>query len=137
MVYAIDSQYAAAEFNAVTRRNKLFTAITRSRAWVRITGYGDRMEEVIGAEAEAVRQNGYDLKFEIPTASELATLRHIHRDRPEGDEVTVKKATAGVSAFLEAVERGEMDLHDLPPDIRTRLIRINTPEPDDEEDGGQ
>lgn len=38
MVYAIDAQYAAADFNAVTRRNKLFTAITRSRAWVRIQG---------------------------------------------------------------------------------------------------
>jgi superfamily I DNA and RNA helicase len=124
MVYAIDSQYAASEFNAVTRRNKLFTAITRSRSWVRITGYGDKMEEVIAAEAAAVRDNDYKLSFTIPNGAALAKLRHIHRDRPDGEEATVKKATAGVSTFLEAVERGEMDLHDLPPDIRTRLTRL-------------
>lgn len=134
MVYAIDSQYAASEFNAVTRRNKLFTAITRSRAWVRITGYGDPMKDVIVAESAAVRENDYKLSFTIPTAPELAELRHIHRDRPEGEEATVKKATAGVAAFLEAVERGEMDLYDLPPDLRTRLTRIRSSAADDEAD---
>lgn len=135
MVYAIDSQYAASEFNAVTRRNKLFTAITRSRAWVRITGYGDQMKDVIVPESAAVRDNDYKLSFTIPTGPELAKLRHIHRDRPEGEEATVKKATAGVAAFLEAVERGEMDLFDLPPDIRTRLTRIKGTTADAEEDG--
>ncbi|MET3963094.1 superfamily I DNA and RNA helicase [Marmoricola sp. OAE513] len=132
MVYAIDSQYAASEFNAVSRRNKLFTAITRSRAWVRITGYGEKMEEVIAAEAAAVRDNDYKLSFTIPTGAALAKLRHIHRDRPEGEEATVKKATAGVAAFLEAVERGEMDLYDLPPDIRTRLTRLRGSTGDDD-----
>ena len=42
MVYAIDSQYASLAFNEITRRNTLFTAITRSRAWVRIVGWGER-----------------------------------------------------------------------------------------------
>src|SRR5690606_23250168 len=36
MVYVMDAQYADKERNLVTRRNILFTAITRSRAWVRI-----------------------------------------------------------------------------------------------------
>lgn len=137
MVYAIDSQYAALEFNAVTRRNKLFTAITRSRAWVRITGYGDQMKNVIAAESAAIRDNDYKLSFTIPTGPELAKLRHIHRDRTEGEEATVKKATAGIAAFLEAVERGEMDLYDLPPNIRTRLTRLQDNPVGAEEDGDQ
>lgn len=125
MVYAVDSHYAAADFNAVTRRNKLFTAITRSRAWVRITGWGDGMQ-VIQDEVNAVSQRGFKLEFTIPTARQLAQLRHIHRDRPEGDEEAVRRATQGISTFLEAVERGEMDLHDLPADLRTRLTLLRS-----------
>src|SRR5207253_8828734 len=43
MVYVIDGQYAAAQTNTVSHRNTLFTAITRSRAWVRICGWGEAM----------------------------------------------------------------------------------------------
>jgi len=125
MVYAVDSQYSATDFNAVTRRNTLFTAITRSRAWVRITGWGDRMQ-MIQDEAGAVSQRGYKLEFTIPTARQLAQMRHIHRDRPDGAEETVRRATEGISMFLEAVERGEMDLYDLPPNLRTRLTMLRS-----------
>lgn len=125
MVYVLDAQYAAADFNAVSRRNTLFTAITRSRAWVRITGWGEQMT-VIKSEIDKVIANRFQLEFTIPTASELAELRHIHRDRSVHDEETVRRATEGVAAFLEAVERGEMDLLDLPPSLRTKLSRLQT-----------
>ena len=46
MVYAVDSQYAVRNFNEVTGRNTLFTAITRSRAWVRIVGWGNDMAAI-------------------------------------------------------------------------------------------
>jgi len=120
MVYAVDTQRAAQHFNAVTRRNTLFTAITRSRAWVRLTGWGESMAP-IAAEVGTVAEKGFKLSFEVPTAEELAALRHIHRDRPPEEEASVKKATKGLSAFLEAVDRGELDLADLPPGLRTRL----------------
>lgn len=83
MVYAVDSQHALSDFNAVTRRNALFTAITRSRAWIRIVGWGKGMP-VIAAEAATVVQHEFQLSFTIPTAEELATLWHIHRDRWRG-----------------------------------------------------
>jgi superfamily I DNA and RNA helicase len=133
MVYAIDSQYAARDFNAVTRRNTLFTAITRSRAWVRIIGWGDEMNS-IAAEARSVAGNAFRLDFTIPTREQLSKLRHIYRVRSAEDEESVRKATEGLSAFLEAIERGEMDLHDLPPDMRTRLItRLQMEEPGDDD----
>ncbi|WP_341395554.1 DEAD/DEAH box helicase [Arthrobacter sp. G119Y2] len=122
MVYAIDSQFASSDFNSVTRRNSLFTAITRSRAWVRITGFGDKMS-TITSEATEVVNNGYQLKFPIPTKAELAELRHVHRDRPEREEAAIKKATDSLMTFLEAIERGELDIQDLPPAVRTRLTR--------------
>jgi superfamily I DNA and RNA helicase len=133
MVYAVDSQYAARNFNEVTRRNTLFTAITRSRAWVRIVGWGNDMA-TIETEARIVAEKAFRLEFTIPTIEKLRTLRHIYRVRPAEDEESIRKATEGLSAFLEAIERGEMDLHDLPPDMRTRLItRVQPEEPGDDD----
>ncbi len=82
MVYVVDAQYANSQWNLVSRRNTLFTAITRSRAWVRLVGSGVDAQPVLD-EARRVKENGYLLKFKIPTAAELAQLRHIHRERPE------------------------------------------------------
>ncbi|WP_151083870.1 DEAD/DEAH box helicase [Nocardioides cynanchi] len=123
MVYAIDAQHAASNFNTVTKRNTLFTAITRSRSWVRITGFGERMPE-IAAEVNRVRDNGFRLEFTVPTSAELAELRHIHRDRSESEEVTVKKGTEALEVFLSALDSGEMDILDLPPSLRTRLTHL-------------
>src|SRR5262249_7479022 len=69
MVYALDSQYAAQDFNAVSRRNTLFTAITRSRAWVRIVGWGPSFAPIAG-ETSTVIANGFRLEFRIPTDDE-------------------------------------------------------------------
>jgi superfamily I DNA and RNA helicase len=133
MVYAIDSQYASLTFNEITRRNTLFTAITRNRAWVRIVGWGSGMTS-IGAEAATVAENSFQLRFAIPDPGKLAKMRHVYRVRPAAEEETVRKATAGLETFLEAFERGEVDLHDLPPALRTRLIaRIQREEPVDDE----
>ena len=58
MVYAMDSHLATRRSTEVTRRNTLFTAITRSRAWVRVVGWGPDMtalltelEHVVGVHA--------------------------------------------------------------------------------------
>jgi superfamily I DNA and RNA helicase len=121
MVYVLDSQHASEEFNIVTRRNTLFTAITRSRAWVRILGWGAGMD-AINQEVEAVRAKGFKLEFQIPTAAELVTLRHVHRDRSDADEDSVRRATEGLQTFIDAYERNEIDFYDLPPALRTRLV---------------
>ena len=121
MVYVVDAQYANSQWNLVSRRNTLFTAITRSRAWVRLVGSGVDAQPVLD-EARRVKENGYLLKFKIPTAAEeLAQLRHIHRERPEEFEEEARKATEGLGVFLDAFGRGVLDLRDLPPAMRTQL----------------
>ncbi len=87
----------------------------------------------IRQEVETVFSNDFKLEFTIPTGSELATLRHLHRDRPEGVEESLRKATEGLSVFLEAYDRGELDLLDLPPELRTRLVlSLQSDSPDDD-----
>lgn len=131
MVYVLDAHYTATNFNAVSRRNTLFTAITRSRAWVRIVGWGGQMAAIKDEIEQTITKN-FQLEFKIPTGAQLHKLRHIHRDRPEHEEETVRRATEGVEAFLEAIDSGEMDLLDLPPKVRTRLsrLRADTGDPD-------
>ncbi|MEU8319750.1 ATP-binding domain-containing protein [Nonomuraea sp. NPDC048881] len=131
MVYVVDSQYADSTVNLVTRRNTLFTAITRSRAWVRVAGWGEGMN-VIAREVRAVIDADFTLRFRIPTQDELRTLRHLHRERSPQGEASVRKATAGLAEFLKSIENGEVDLRDLPPELRTRLVAwIQTDEPGD------
>lgn len=123
MVYAIDAHNAARSFNEVTRRNTLFTAITRSRAWVRIAGWGPEMPQ-IGREVSEIVNRDFELTFRVPTHDELLQLRHIHRDRPAAHEASIRRATEGLAAFLQAYERGEVELHDLPVALRERLIEL-------------
>ncbi len=78
----------------------------------------------IAAEVQAVIDNQYRLKFEIPTAEQLVELRHIHRDRPPEHEASIRKASDGLDAFLAGVERGEVELSDLPANLIARLADI-------------
>ncbi|BDU04602.1 DEAD/DEAH box helicase [Nocardia cyriacigeorgica] len=136
MVYVMDAQYADKERNLVTRRNILFTAITRSRAWVRIVGWGPGVERLL-AETKQVIENGYRLKFTIPTGAELKELRHIYRDRTAEHEENIRRATEGLSAFLDAFSRGELSFRDIPPELRTQLTQsFSVQPPSDQEDLG-
>ncbi|GAA4049073.1 DEAD/DEAH box helicase [Nonomuraea soli] len=133
MVYALDSQYAVADpKQAVTRRNTLFTAITRSKAWVRICGFGPQMQAVANEVAE-VRERSFVLDFKIPTQEDLARIRRIHRDRSRAEAASIKKFSDTLQKLADAIERNEIDVEDIPLDVRARLIsRLSEDAPDDE-----
>lgn len=120
MVYVVDAQYADGEFNAVTRRNTLFTAITRSRAWVRVTGWGPSAAAILD-ELEAVRERDFQLEFTVPTPTELRDLRHIHRDRSPDAEAARERAKDSLERFLAEFEGNDIALDDLPRELRDRL----------------
>lgn len=123
MVYVLDAQYGARTTNAVSRRNTLFTAITRSRAWVRICGFGDLMTE-IAREVDEVRANEFRLAFTLPNAKKLAEMRRIHRERSNEEVETLRRTTQTLDELMQAWERDEFDLQDLPPRLRTRLVNL-------------
>lgn len=120
MVYVLDAQYLNRGTNKVTRRNTIFTAITRSRAWVRICGYGGD-SVAVAKEMEDVRMAGYRLQFPVPTPVELALMRRVHRDRGTEEVERVKAAARSLDRILSAFEQGEFDIEDLPLTLRNRL----------------
>jgi superfamily I DNA and RNA helicase len=123
MVYVLDSHQATVNTEAVTRRNKLFTAITRSRAWVRICGWGDAMNQLV-SEIEKTQASGFVLGFRVPTADELAKMRRINRDRTRAELQRIEKAKAGLTSFLSAMEKDEIDMDSLSPAQRTKLAKL-------------
>jgi superfamily I DNA and RNA helicase len=111
MVYIMNAQDCAAGWDATATalaRNRLFTAITRSKAWVRILGVGSNMD-LLAEEWNALRSNDYKLRFQYPTEDEKKKLRIINKEL-KGRARSRRKAVAiQREQLLQAVERGEID----------------------------
>ncbi|MDE2935659.1 MAG: ATP-binding domain-containing protein [Chloroflexota bacterium] len=123
MVYVMNSQFCAEGRELTTARNILFTAITRSKGWVRICGWGSDME-VIESEANSIRDEGFQLRFRVPTETELSRIRRIHRELSASEKKDRDRAERGLSDFIETMERGDLSIDEIPPRLRTALARI-------------
>lgn len=77
MVYVINADKCAK--GNVESRNRLFTAITRSKAWVRITGTGNAMDEIV-KEIERCKENDFCLKFILPADEQAENIHRVHSD---------------------------------------------------------
>jgi superfamily I DNA and RNA helicase len=122
-VYVVNAQTCFGGYELIKLRNTLFTAITRSRAWVTLCGYGPNMK-ALAAEIEAVRRRNFTLEFEIPTGSQVEKLRMIHRERTAAERARAEKAQKGLAEFLDAVQRGDLPVEGLPPHLRTELAKL-------------
>jgi len=125
MVYVLNSDYAIPGYELLKRRNVLFTAITRTRAWVRLFGCGEGME-VLTKEVGSVKKNHYQLSFDIPDADTLKQLRRIHRDRTPEERKKLDKAQASLVDLLELIEKGDVSLETLPAELREALQKLTT-----------
>ena len=122
MVYIANSQQCISPQEQITLRNTLFTAITRSRAWVRICGYGDRMKE-LQEEIDRIGKNNYRLSFRIPTQPQLEKMRQIHRELTADERARMQRATSDLKSFLDALERGDVVVENLPLELRTAVVK--------------
>jgi superfamily I DNA and RNA helicase len=124
MVYVVNAHecYNTA-LNLARRRNMLFTAITRSKAWVRVTGVGPMMQNLID-EFEAVRAANFELRFRYPTDRERALLQIVHRDMSDEEAKTVRRRRAATGALIDDLEAGRVFLEDLDQRDLARLKRI-------------
>jgi len=125
MVYIInaDDCYADKVFEnreLIKKRNTLFTAISRSKAWVRVCGVGARMNSLI-KEYEEVRNKNYELHFKYPTDEEIKEMNLIHRDVSETEKQKLRQDVNTLSEVLGIIERikaGEAYIKDYPKEIQ-------------------
>lgn len=115
MVYIINAQDCYESFgNLSTVRNQIFTAITRSKAWVRVLGIGKEMEQ-LKKEFELVKKNQFRLKFKYPTVKLREKLNVVNRDMTEDEKRKVRKVGSSLGELIEDLDKGNVQLDDLDP----------------------
>lgn len=111
MVYILNAQDCFSSFSKAhlaVVRNRLFTALTRSKAWVRVLGVGRGMDGLI-AEWQALRDRGYQLAFTYPTDEEKRELRLINREVGSASRTRRRKLREHAEEVLAAIRAGEID----------------------------
>ena len=124
MVYIINSQDCYESFGSLsTVRNQLFTAITRSKAWVRVLGIGHKMER-LKKEFESVKTNQFKLKFQYPPPGLRNKLIIVNRDMTEEEKRKVRKADSSLGVLLNSLDEGTVHIDDLDSDQLKRLKNL-------------
>jgi superfamily I DNA and RNA helicase len=123
MVYVLNSHECFAGLELAKKRNTLFTAITRSRAWVRVCGIG-RGSIALTREYEKIKSAPYVLDFVYPTKEQINRMRRIHRDRSEQEQKKLNKKVSEFSDIIEMIKRGEVSIDTLPADFVEELRKI-------------
>ncbi len=121
MVYIINAQDChASAYNLATLRNRLFTAITRSKAWIRVLGIGSNMSALI-EEYETLKYCNFELRFKYPTEEQREQLRIVHRDMSHQKLQQLQLRDEFLSDLITDLESGKMSLRDLDKDLVERL----------------
>ena len=109
MVYIINAQDChSTSANLATLRNRLFTAITRSKAWVRVLGVGANMQSLIN-EYNTLHSKDYELHFRYPTQAERKQMSIVHRDISPAERSQRDTKGKMVAEIIKAMNAGELD----------------------------
>ena len=124
MVYIINAQTCFDScFDLARLRNQLFTAITRSKAWVRVLGVGNQMDGLI-AEYRQVKKHLFTLNFIYPTKSQRDHMNIVNRDMSAAEKSKIKKSKGDIANLIEELESGNIYLEDLGEDKVERLLSL-------------
>jgi len=123
MVYVINAQdcYDAQLPREVARiRNRLFTAITRSKAWVRVLGIGNAMS-ALKAEFERAKAAHFALSFRYPTAEQRKKMMTVNRDMSKAELDRSTKRRSDLADIVASLKSGESFIEDYPDDLVDEL----------------
>jgi superfamily I DNA and RNA helicase len=130
MVYIINCQDCYTGFHTnlelIKRRNILFTAITRSKAWVRVVGIGDDMDKLI-SEYNEVKANNFTLQFKYPSKEQIKRMNLIHRDITDKVKSKLKQdadVLNNLPDIIGRIERGDTYIEDYPHDLQPILKKL-------------
>jgi superfamily I DNA and RNA helicase len=113
-ILSTDSLYDFAE--EIETRNRVFTAISRSKGWVRISGIGRQMQKV-AKEIELILSDLPRFRFVFPDMEKIRRLDATETSRRRKIVRTAKEAARQLAKIdLEA-------LQELDPTVRNKLLR--------------
>lgn len=121
MVYIINAQDChSSAFNLANIRNRLFTAITRSKAWVRVLGVGSEMKN-LEDEFKVLLAHQFKLKFRYPTHAERQQLSVVHRDMTAADQMRLKSRQQELACLVQDLDTGIIHPEDLDDNLVQKL----------------
>jgi len=113
MVYVINSDLCYdSTFELAKKRNQLFTAITRSKAWVRVLGVGEDMNK-LAKEYEQTKDHNFTLDFIYPDKTQREKMNIINRDMSMAEKNRVKRSKSDLLNLIRELESGELFVEDL------------------------
>lgn len=99
-VIILNSQQMNNSISDTSARNSLFTALTRSKGWVHILGYGEGMEQLID-ELETIQKNNFALTFSpYPTKEQMKTIKKYSEDISKSEEHAIQKTKETIKKLL-------------------------------------
>lgn len=123
MVYVMDGQNCGTNYSSLKSRNILFTAMTRSKAWVRVTGYGEAMESLC-SEYKQIKDNDFKLRFVYPNKELRNKLTIINRDKSNEEQKRIDKVNSDLSSVISSLQNKELYLEDIPAETLLKLKGI-------------
>jgi superfamily I DNA and RNA helicase len=120
MIYVINAQECFSGYELARKRNILFTAMTRSKAWLRVLGYGENMRGLV-EEFNKIREKRFVLEFTYPTEEERKEMNLINREINQKERGLIAKSRSSLQDVLQALDKGEIQKEDLPQDLVNQL----------------
>jgi len=120
MIYIMDAHLCFSGSELAKKRNILFTAMTRSKAWLRVLGYGNGMKNLM-AEFIKVKEREFSLEFTYPTEEQRKEMNIVNRDMSPKEMNRIARETKYFKGLVEALDKGDIRKEDLPQDAVERL----------------
>lgn len=104
------------------RRNILFTAVSRSKAWVRVFGIGENMR-LIEQEFELIKKNNFELRFTYPSKDEIDKMNVISRDLVKTKNRQPKSSLDSnlAQSIVRSIKSGKSKVGDYPKEVQPIL----------------
>jgi superfamily I DNA and RNA helicase len=110
MVYVVEAHNAFyTRYDTAMNRNFLYAAITRSRAWVRVVGFGQEMDSLV-EEFERIKRKGFKFDFVYPTRKELSKLRLVYREAGQELGAELLEPEKVIGEAVELIRQGKIEL---------------------------
>ncbi|MDX4956082.1 DEAD/DEAH box helicase [Delftia acidovorans] len=120
MIYVLNAQDCYSAFTKsqlALIRNRLFTALTRSKGWVRVLGIGPKMDSLT-EECSRLKNQDYKLKFKYPTEEEKKLLRLINIEPTAKQNARERRLQLQRDELLQAIRAGDIDVNQLLSDFQ-------------------
>ncbi|HDZ9270598.1 MULTISPECIES: DEAD/DEAH box helicase [Vibrio] len=120
IVYIMNAEYCNTDYELSKKRNILFTAMTRTKAWLRVCGVGSYFDGLL-EEYNRVIENDFSLHFTYPTEAEREKMRVVNRDMSSSERQRVNAAKRNAQNLAILLD-GEVNVEDIPEELRAALL---------------